>query len=124
MSQGGPQIVNTRHLRAPRAQVSAAFADPQRLPRWWGPKGFTNKFSAFEFRPGGRWQFTKGFNHLGVAVALAPALGVLELACTLLYLVPRTAVLGAILLTGYLGGAIMTHCAWVIRNSRNRSSAS
>jgi uncharacterized membrane protein YphA (DoxX/SURF4 family) len=51
----------------------------------------------------------KGFNHLGVSVGLAPALGVLELVCTLLYLVPRTAVLGAILLTGYLGGAIMTH---------------
>ncbi len=36
-------------------------------------------------------------------------IGVLELACTLLYLIPRTAVLGAILLTGYLGGAIATH---------------
>jgi hypothetical protein len=33
----------------------------------------------------------------------------LELACTLVYLAPRTAVLGAILLTGYLGGAAATH---------------
>jgi hypothetical protein len=31
------------------------------------------------------------------------------IACTILYLIPRTAVLGAILLTGYLGGAIATH---------------
>ena len=31
------------------------------------------------------------------------------LACTILYAVPRTAVLGAILLTGYLGGAVATH---------------
>jgi hypothetical protein len=42
------------------------------------------------------------------AGALLP-IGLLELACTVVYLVPRTAVLGAILLTGYLGGAVVTH---------------
>jgi len=36
-------------------------------------------------------------------------LGVVELACTIIYLIPQTAVLGAILLTGYLGGATATH---------------
>jgi len=36
-------------------------------------------------------------------------LGILEVACTILYINPRTAVLGAVLLTGYLGGAIATH---------------
>ena len=36
-------------------------------------------------------------------------LGVVELTCTVLYLIPQTAVLGAILLTGYLGGATATH---------------
>ena len=36
-------------------------------------------------------------------------LGILLLACTILYLVPRTAILGAILLTGYLGGAVASH---------------
>jgi hypothetical protein len=36
-------------------------------------------------------------------------LGIVLLTCTILYLIPRTAVLGAILLTGYLGGAIATH---------------
>ena len=36
-------------------------------------------------------------------------LGVVELACALLYAIPRTAFLGAILVTGYLGGAIATH---------------
>jgi hypothetical protein len=40
---------------------------------------------------------------------LARSLGVLGLACTVLYAWPRTAVLGAILLTGYFGGAIATH---------------
>lgn len=37
------------------------------------------------------------------------AIGLLLLACTALYALPRTAILGAILLTGYLGGAIATH---------------
>lgn len=40
--------------------------------------------------------------------AIVP-LGVVVLACTVLYLIPGTAVLGAILLTGYLGGAVATH---------------
>ena len=51
----------------------------------------------------------EGFAHLGLSVTLAFGLGALELACTAIYLVPRTAALGAILLTGYLGGAIVTH---------------
>ena len=54
-------------------------------------------------------QLNEGFAHLGLPVSFAFGLGVLELACTVLYIIPRTAVLGAILLTGYLGGAILTH---------------
>lgn len=54
-------------------------------------------------------ELIEGFAHLGLDLRLAVGLGVLELACTILYLIPRTAVLGAILLTGYLGGAIATH---------------
>ena len=46
---------------------------------------------------------------LGFPEAVILPLGVVLLACTALYLVPRTAVLGAILLTGYLGGAVATH---------------
>ena len=41
--------------------------------------------------------------------ASARPLGLIELACVVLYFVPRTRVLGVILLTGYLGGAIATH---------------
>jgi hypothetical protein len=37
------------------------------------------------------------------------ALAVVELACALLYVIPRTAVLGAVLVTAYLGGAVATH---------------
>lgn len=40
---------------------------------------------------------------------IARLLGVLTLLCTILYAIPRTSVLGAILLTGYLGGAMATH---------------
>ena len=36
-------------------------------------------------------------------------LGIVLLGCTVLYIIPRTSVLGAILLTGYLGGAVATH---------------
>ena len=50
----------------------------------------------------------EGFAHLGLPENLAFGLGALELVCTIIYLIPRTAVLGAILLTGYLGGAICT----------------
>lgn len=46
---------------------------------------------------------------LGLPDHLAGALGTLLLACLTLYVVPRTAVLGAVLLTGYLGGAVAMH---------------
>jgi len=43
---------------------------------------------------------------LGLPVGLAPVIGIIELLCILLYAIPATSVLGAILLTGYLGGAV------------------
>src|SRR5689334_9296359 len=43
---------------------------------------------------------------MGFPVAAVPVIGATLLACVVLYLVPRTAVLGAVLLTGYLGGAV------------------
>jgi hypothetical protein len=45
---------------------------------------------------------------MGFPLSLSSGLGILELSCTLLYVIPRTSVLGAILLTGYLGGATAT----------------
>jgi len=48
-------------------------------------------------------EVVKGFEKWPAGSAVA--IGILELACTVVYLIPRTAVLGAILLTGYLGGA-------------------
>ncbi len=49
------------------------------------------------------------FNRLGYSPDIASQLGVLLLACTVLYAIPRTQVLGALLLTAYLGGATATH---------------
>lgn len=48
----------TRAYAASPAAVFAAFADPVRLARWWGPKGFRNSFAVCDFRPGGSWTFT------------------------------------------------------------------
>ena len=51
------EIVSTRVVGAPRDRVFRAFADPEELARWWGPKGFTNTFHEFDMRPGGTWRF-------------------------------------------------------------------
>ena len=42
-------------------------------------------------------------------IELMPTVGTILLICTVLYIIPRTAVVGAVLLTGYLGGAIASH---------------
>jgi hypothetical protein len=46
---------------------------------------------------------------LGYPPGSIPVIGAVELCCALLLVLPRTAVLGAILVTGYLGGAVATH---------------
>jgi uncharacterized protein YndB with AHSA1/START domain len=51
------KIVNTRVVDAPRELVFKAWTDPDHLAQWWGPKGFTNTFQEFDFRPGGVWRF-------------------------------------------------------------------
>jgi hypothetical protein len=51
----------------------------------------------------------ESFERVGIPFHLARGVGLLEIACVALYLSPRTAALGAVLLTGFLGGAILTH---------------
>jgi hypothetical protein len=48
----------------------------------------------------------EGFAKMGYPPSAPTQLGVVELICTVIYLIPSTAVLGAILLTGYMGGAV------------------
>ena len=49
------------------------------------------------------------FKALGYSAHLVPVIAAVEVVCAILYAIPQTAVLGAILLTGYLGGAAATH---------------
>lgn len=50
-------FATSRTLPAAPSDVFAAIADADRLARWWGPHGFSNRFAICEFRPGGRWIF-------------------------------------------------------------------
>ena len=54
-------------------------------------------------------EVAQGMAHLGLPESLVLPLAILELSCALIYLIPATSVLGAILLSGYIGGAICTH---------------
>ncbi len=54
-------------------------------------------------------ELEEGLAHLGLPESMTLPLAVLEISCVVIYLIPATSVLGAILLTGYLGGAICTH---------------
>ncbi len=51
----------------------------------------------------------KGIAHLGLLESMLVPLAILEISCVVIYLIPATSVFGAILLTGYIGGAICTH---------------
>lgn len=54
-------------------------------------------------------ELAEGMAHVGLPLEKLPLIAILELLAVILYLVPHTAVLGAILLTGYLGGAVFAH---------------
>ena len=58
------------------------------------------------FKPEG---MEANIDHLGWKMSQMTGLGILEAVCIVIFLIPRTAVLGAILLTAYLGGATATH---------------
>jgi len=51
----------------------------------------------------------EGTTQLGYPESAVLGIGMIELVCIVVYVIPRTSILGAILLTGYLGGAIATH---------------
>lgn len=48
---------SVRSLKHAPGVVFGAFADAEKLARWWGPSGFRSTFHVFEFRSGGRWSF-------------------------------------------------------------------
>ena len=54
-------------------------------------------------------ELTEGMAHLGLPDSMVLPLAILEISCVVVYLIPTTSVLGAILLAGYVGGTICTH---------------
>ena len=57
----------SRDIPYPPENIFAAFSNPERLAKWWGPSGFSNTFNQFQFTPGGKWSFVMhgpdGRNH-------------------------------------------------------------
>jgi uncharacterized protein YndB with AHSA1/START domain len=47
----------SRYIPALPERIFAAISDPERFAQWWGPAGFTNTFSQFNFKIGGKWSF-------------------------------------------------------------------
>jgi hypothetical protein len=54
-------------------------------------------------------EVTQGMAHLGLPDSLILPLAIIEISCVVIYLIPKTSILGAILLTGFIGGAICSH---------------
>ena len=92
---------------------SAPIASPSTTARWAGRvlTGIAVLFLTFDLsmKLAGVKEAVEGTAQLGWQPHHLPIIGAIELACLVLYLVPRTAPLGALLWTGYLGGAIATH---------------
>ncbi len=104
---------------APHAAVAGAPRDVERSAQrsrkalWAGRtlSGLAVLFLGFDaagklLQPPG---FVEGTTSLGYQASVLFPLGIVQLVCLFFYVVPRTAVLGAVLWTGYLGGAIATH---------------
>ena len=93
--------------------VASCTAEPSRRARWTGRilTGLVVAFLAFDLSikllqlPFA----VQATAELGFPDGSLLALGLIQLACLILYLLPRTAILGAVLWTGYLGGALATH---------------
>jgi hypothetical protein len=95
------------------APAALSVASPSKAARWGGRtlSGLAALFLAFDLglKLARVPEAIAGTTELGYSADVIVPLGVVQLICLVLYLVPRTAVLGALLWTGYLGGAIATH---------------
>ena len=94
-------------------QVHTQTASPSKKLIWAGRilSGLCVLFLLFD---GGVKLFNPSFvveasGRLGYPPTIGPALGIVLLVCTIIHLILRTSILGAILLTGYLGGAVASH---------------
>ena len=91
--------------------IGAAEISTGRFWTGWIITGLVSLFMLFD--AGGKFvkpaPVVEAFARIGWPIELAPTLGAILLVCTIIYLIPQSAVLGAILLTGYLGGAVATN---------------
>src|SRR5258708_700241 len=53
------EVVLTREFDAPRETVFEALTDPELIPQWWGPRGYTTRIDKLDLRPGGEWPFVQ-----------------------------------------------------------------
>jgi hypothetical protein len=95
-----------------QSDLQADFLSNSRKALWTGRimSGLVTAFLLFDagihlLKPA---PVVEAFAKLHLPLYLAVVLGIIELVCILLYVLPQTSILGAILLTGYLGGAIAT----------------
>jgi uncharacterized protein YndB with AHSA1/START domain len=51
------EIVSSRIFNGSKDLLFSAWSNPDHLKKWWGPNGFTNTFTEFDFREGGKWIF-------------------------------------------------------------------
>src|SRR4051812_11806127 len=98
----------------PKEAMNSLSADPPSKKALWTGRilsGFAVLFMLFDasMKLVQSPMAVKGTTDLGYPASVIFGLGVIQLLCLILYLVPRTAVLGAILWVGYLGGAVATH---------------
>ena len=110
---------NTAVSDAPSARAGTptpalvAVPAPSKAALWGGRvlSGLATAFLTFDlyFKFVQPPEAVKGTADLGYSPSVLTPLGVVQATCLALYLYPRTAVLGAILWTGYLGGAVATH---------------
>jgi hypothetical protein len=96
---------------APASATARTATSPWKRRIGWTLSGLAVLFLAFDCvgKLARLDEFVKGSTELGYPVSTMLPIGLVLLGCLLLYAVPRTTVVGAVLLTGYLGGAIATH---------------
>ena len=94
--------------------ATASAAPPSKAMLWTGyvlsalPAIALVLSGIFKFMPSSP-DLEKNLEHIGWPLVAVVPLGITELIAAILYIIPRTSVLGAILVTGYMGGAIATH---------------
>lgn len=102
-------------MRAMASGIASGGADGETTARMWTRRLIIGTIAAFLLvasiapKLAGAQVATESLTGLGWPSGSAPYLGLLELACLVLFLVPRTRVLGALAMTAFLGGTVATH---------------